>query len=285
MYSLLRALIIRNKKELFYLSLCCIIKDEAAYVEEWMRYHLSIGVEHFYVYDNGSQVPIKQTLKELNLLQYATVFEITGTRRQNKAYRHCIRAFKYTSRWIGFIDIDEFIVAKSTRGDLPLFLKDYEAYGGLGINWLIFGSGGRIEKSDKPQLESFLLRSEESFSPNLHIKSIVQPKRVRRLGSVHNFFCKKPYYCVNENYQLIDSPFSDPVSVSKIQLNHYYCRSLQEYNNKIKRGFADATRQRTLKEFYYHDDESNKVKDTVILEVLEYRNKLTGSSSPAKFQH
>ena len=35
----------------YFLSLCCIIKDEK-YLEEFIIYHHIVGVEHFYIYDN-----------------------------------------------------------------------------------------------------------------------------------------------------------------------------------------------------------------------------------------
>ena len=44
-----------------------------------------------------------------------------------------------------FIDADEFIVpAGADRpADLPALLRRYERYGGLGLNWRMFGSGAR----------------------------------------------------------------------------------------------------------------------------------------------
>lgn len=259
-------------KPKYYLSICCIVKDENSYLEEWMNYHLKIGVQHFFIYDNESILPIKNTLRELNLLQYATVTSIKGQSMQKKAYKRCLKTFGVLSRWIGFIDIDEFIVPKSTNGNMPLFLKNYEAYGGLGINWLIFGSGGHKQKTNQSQLMSFILRSDLEFSPNSHIKSIVQPQYVQSVVSAHAFIYKKELFCVNENFAPIDDAFSPP-SVDKIQLNHYYCRSLEEYEEKIKRGRSDdATLKRKLDHFHYHDQPSNKVRDTSICDILNHLN-------------
>src|SRR4029077_12293973 len=35
-------------------SICAIFKNEAAYFREWLEYNLLIGVDHFYLYNNGS---------------------------------------------------------------------------------------------------------------------------------------------------------------------------------------------------------------------------------------
>lgn len=56
----------------------------------------------------------------------------------------------------------------------------------------------------------------------------------------------------------------------KIQLNHYWCRSLEEHCEKVERGLADTTRRtRTIDEFYERERDANKVEDRTILEVLE----------------
>ncbi|MBS7563481.1 glycosyltransferase family 2 protein [Mucilaginibacter sp. Bleaf8] len=253
------------------LCICCIIKDENDYLSEWMNYHLKIGVKHFFIYDNESSIDIADTLKKLHLQQYATVIPISGKSMQMKAYQHFLKNFKMLSQWAAFIDTDEFIVPKSTKGDLPLFLKDYERYGGLGINWLIFGSSGLINKTNQSQLSSFTLRSDVTFSTNRHIKSIVQTKHVRWIDNPHYVIYKKGYFCVNENLQRVDGPFSD-TSVEKIQINHYYCRSLEEYQEKIKRGRSDdGDIKRRLEDFKRHDEPSNCIKDTAICEIYDCR--------------
>lgn len=250
----------------YEVCICCIIKDENAYLEEWINYHLKVGVEHFYIYDNGSRVPIAHTLKEIGLSQYTTVNTITGKAKQVKAYGDCIKRYGGTSQWIAFIDTDEFILPKNVSHQLPEFLKEYEPYGGLGVNWLIFGSGGHIKRTHRPQLESFTMRANESFHVNDHIKSIVQPRHVKSARNAHSFNYIEGKFCVNENFEPIEGANS-PTSVSKIQLNHYYCRSVEEFEEKMNRGIADTRNKRSMAQFEYHDVASNEVEDKTILEV------------------
>lgn len=252
----------------YYLSLCCIVKDENEYLAEWLEYHRKIGVEHFYIYDNGSKISVDHTIRTLNLSDYVTITYIPGRNKHIRAYGNCLRRFGNLSQWIGFIDIDEFIVPKTGNRDLKSFLGGYENFGGLGISWLIFGSNGHVKKPLGSQMESFTKRSEVTFLANKHIKSIVQPKYTKSAHKSHSFKYKPGFYCVNENYLPIEDAFSEP-SIDKIQLNHYYCRSLEEYHQKIKRGISDTKRPRLLDEFYYHDAESNKVEDDAILDVVK----------------
>lgn len=122
-------------KPTYYVSLCCIVKDEDDYLEEWISYHRRIGVEKFYIYDNESKIPIASTLAKLIEEKVVVVTDISGSAVQCEAYKLCLRKHGRKSRWMGFIDLDEFIVPKSTSGNLRLFLKDYEQYGAVGINW------------------------------------------------------------------------------------------------------------------------------------------------------
>ena len=37
-----------------YLSACTIYRDAAPYLAEWVEFHRLVGVERFFLYDNGS---------------------------------------------------------------------------------------------------------------------------------------------------------------------------------------------------------------------------------------
>lgn len=249
-----------------YFSICCIIKDENDYIAEWINYHQKVGVEHFYIYDNGSKIPVRETIAALNYSSIVTVVEMPGKTKQVPAYRHCLKYFGKRSQWIAFIDMDEFILPKTDDSDLRKFMQKYESYGGLGVSWLIFGSNGHTKKPAGQQLENFTMRSEFSFIANTHTKSIVQPQFVKSAFNAHSFKYLENFNCVNEHFEAIEDCFS-PNSVDTIQLNHYYCRSLEEYHQKVTRGNCDTKRARKLEAFYIHNRESNAVEDTEILKV------------------
>lgn len=249
-------------------SVCCIIKDENEYLEEWISYHLRIGVEHFYLYDNGSAIPILDTVRQLNLEKWVTVIEFPGISRQMAAYKDALWKFGKDSKWMAFIDTDEFIVIKTPNPKIVPFLKHHQAYGGLGINWAMFGSNGHLLKSSAPQSQKFTRRAQSGFHLNEHIKTIVQPKYVRTVRDPHSFKYPLGKFCVNENFEKITGPHS-PVSAEKIQLNHYYCRSREEFEIKIRRGRSDNVDiTRSMAEFDYADKHSNEVEDSTMGSII-----------------
>ena len=46
-------------------AICLLIKDENKYLHEWIDWYNALGIEHYYIYDNDSHIPVKDTLLEL----------------------------------------------------------------------------------------------------------------------------------------------------------------------------------------------------------------------------
>jgi hypothetical protein len=127
-----------------YASICAVAKDEDPYLVEWAEYHLGIGFEHIYVYDNGSAVPVRDTLRELVDAGLVTVVDFPSTvEQQLAAYADCLAVHGADAVWTAFIDIDEFIVPKSCD-DIRDFLDAYRDCGALGIHPL---EGLRLQRS------------------------------------------------------------------------------------------------------------------------------------------
>ena len=104
-----------------YLTVCAIAKNEGPYFKEWIEWHLSQGVDKFYIYDNESTDGTKDILKpyiEQGVVEYKYW---PGYRRQLAAYDDCLEHHRFDSRWIAFIDLDEFIVPVRDKS-IPDFL-------------------------------------------------------------------------------------------------------------------------------------------------------------------
>ena len=96
-----------------YLSIGCIIKNEGRYLREWIEYHLWAGVEHFYIYDNGSTDNTKEVLAPYILSGKVTYHYFVADReegdQQRRAYNDAISRYKRCTRWLALIDADEFL--------------------------------------------------------------------------------------------------------------------------------------------------------------------------------
>ncbi len=221
-----------------YLSLCLICKDENDYLPEWLDYHILIGVDRFYIYDNESKVSLRESLNDYIERGWVVVVDIPGKAMQLFAYDHCLQTFGPFTFWMGFIDTDEFLVTKTCL-DLKELLKNYEDYGGLAVSSLFFGSNGHHKRPAAGQIVSYTRRTHTTFKENELVKSIIQPSRVLIPRSPHDFVYKENTWCVNEGLLRVDLQ-RFPNYTEKIQLNHYYCRSEREIDQKLGRGNSGA---------------------------------------------
>jgi hypothetical protein len=257
----------------YAVAICCIVKHEDPYLPEWIDYHLEIGVSRFYIYDNESTIPVTTTLKDYIDRDIVVVEPIVGAKKQMEAHKHCLANYGSECEWIAFIDVDEFVVPKTGTGKLPDFLTAYKRFGGLGVHWLVFGSNGHLEKPQASQITSYTRRSLKNEGINGHIKSIVQPRYVKSVPKdPHHFKYRSGKYCVNENFQRINGAIAMHSS-NKIQLNHYFSRSLEEFKLKVARGRADSESKRTVDEFDIVNAFSNIIIDESIIELKLMLNK------------
>lgn len=235
---------------LYDLSIAAILKNEAPYLKEWLDYHLLAGVDHFYLYDNDStdnQAEVAAPYIKAGLVDY---FYLPGTAMQYAAYNDAVKRFKFQSRYIAFIDGDEFIYPKTNRSVIEVvdeILSDKENVAALGINWQCFGSNGQ-EKADYTRgvLERFTRRAPDNWTfinadnirdGNIWLKSIVNPRRIDYFADPHNAHYFGGFKVVNANGTQILNSASYPIDTDKIVINHFYTKSLEEFATKTVRGW------------------------------------------------
>ncbi len=217
-----------------YLGLCCIVKDETPFLEEWIAFHTLMGVESFIIYDNASAVPVAETIGRMIEPGYIKLFRIPGKAQQVPCYNHCLNEFGKDFFWLGFIDMDEFALPVSD-GDLRVLLSRYEKHAALGLNQMNFGTSGHKTRPEGLQIENYTMAMPEREDMNRHVKLFTRPKRTLGMTNPHIGEFKDGELPVNTSEIPIDGPFSIPPVWDKAQLNHYYYRSTQDYFNKLSR--------------------------------------------------
>src|ERR1700735_3351725 len=99
----------------YYYSICAIAKEEQLYLEDWLCSNLATGAEHFFIYDNGGSVPVKETLSKYVDAGIVSVIPFFGSSAQMPSYNHCLFNYGHTSKWIGFFDCDEIMIPQQTN--------------------------------------------------------------------------------------------------------------------------------------------------------------------------
>lgn len=241
-FFLLSSLILSGEQ--YSLSICAIFQDEAPYLKEWLEFHRLLGVEHFYLINHASQDHFKEVLLpyiQLGLVELKEEhargddfesFHII----QCKAYSDCLKEARGVSKWVAFIDIDEFILPIKDQS-LVDFLVPYEKYGALGVNWLMFGTSNIKEiPKEKLLIEALTSCTEKNYANNLYVKSIVRPTSASHFENPHQPKFFPGHYAVNTDRFAFEGKMSEYVLTNKLRINHYWTRDENYfYGKKIPR--------------------------------------------------
>jgi hypothetical protein len=185
----------------YFLSLCCIIKDEN-YLEEFIIYYTLLGVEHFYIYDNESNHKISERLNHYYFNRICTIIDFPGKIQQLNAYNNCIKNYGNETKWLIIVDGDEYIVLKKDDHKLLKdFLKDYRDYYAISINWVMFGTSFHNKIQEGFLIDNY--RYCES-GQNPHIKTIFKPEFVINIENPHYVIIKDPTKYVDPYKRIIN---------------------------------------------------------------------------------
>ncbi len=235
----------KQTKKKYNVSVCAIFKNEAPYLREWLEFNHIVGVEHFYLYNNDSDDNYIQILQPYIDSGLVTLIDWPGTQQQMPAYHDCIAKFAEETKWLGFIDIDEFIIPKQ-EDNIFNVLEKFSNYGSVAIYWRLFGSSGYIGRDVKGLVaEDFVV----CWPKYLDIgKCFYNTSFAVNINSAKNIFFGHKFWV---SVFGIDIPpvncfgkltFWEHDLVGNddfpIQINHYFSKSYKEYCLKKIRGDA-----------------------------------------------
>lgn len=238
---------------MYYISICAIIKDEDQYLNEWISYHLALGVDHVYLYDNGSTNPQQNCISEENLKHCTVIpYPKKDGNPQCECYFEFLKNYGSESKWVAIIDADEFIRAVDGTM-LPEFMKEYEEHDALYAGWITYNADGQLYNENRPVRERFHKTVE--YKKDLPCgKSIIRPEKVNRM-SPH--FPAPAWYgkqnVVDENHNHVFTPTCFEPPLNRIVIDHYFTKSWEEWQHKINRGTADNSFFRKKCEFFYYN--------------------------------
>lgn len=228
----------------YNVSICAIFKNEAPYLREWIEFNHIVGVEHFYLYNNNSEDDYQSILKPYINNGLVTLIQWPYNQKQMECYMDCIDEYAHETKWLGFIDIDEFIVPKS-NDSIYDFLQPFEKKAGsVNIYWKIFGTSGNMNRNLSGLVSedftvcwskhmdlgkcfyntAFGFAKKSKHSNQLHHKFWVNYKG-KDIPPVNIF----NHICVGNRNVAESQDFP-------IQINHYFTKSYKEYAMKRAKG-------------------------------------------------
>lgn len=274
-----------------YLSATTLFKDEERFLKEWLEFHRLLGIEHFYLYDNGSKDRVKVTeiLKpyiEKDLATYipweypydskAFDYSLKPNWPSNShlycqipQINHCLYKYGKESKWILAVDIDEYLCTTLTYDLFDIISKyDEENVGALEILGRWFGSSG-YSKIPKDLVIERYTRCQKD--PPIGLSECHKQSTGRRKACYPKCIFNTDHIQVASVHQAMCGERTLTIPHTDLVINHY--RSIS-YQKRIDHDFAndviDTDIHLLMKRYKIHQfilDRVGNVKEPVIVEI------------------
>ncbi|BBK31164.1 glycosyl transferase family 2 [Stella humosa] len=217
-----------------------IAKNEAPYIEEWVAHHYGIGFRRFVVYDNDStdgtgarlaRNPRLKGLVEVVPWPLAAYQDQATIGPQQPAYRHAMGRLGGEG-WVAVMDIDEFLVLKQDAS-VQAMLRRYRDLAALAIHWKVFGASGLADDDGRLVTERF-----HHAHPSDMVKTIARLDLLEQMY-VHHHITRDRVGASELRHPLYDPHALKQPSYRAVQINHYFTKSRQEWEEKRYRGRSD----------------------------------------------
>ena len=263
-----------------------IIKNEHQYLDEWIQYHLGIGVSHIFILEDtdsdshkeicnkyGNSVSLGNVIDVLDEVQRKEAKEIKELNKysvQHMYFRNGLNKIKklYSDKydWCFLIDNDEFITLENDGDKLEDVLNFYNNYEAFIMSWKWYGANGYINKPDysnKGVVETFIKEAEGKNSNQ--VKTCYKLKTFRNeFLYTHHHPTDKCNWC---NSDFIRDYYT--ATFSKIYIRHYVTKSWEEYVWKRKiRGYPWG-RERDFDYFFKVNTDMLPMKEELIRQIKD----------------
>jgi len=248
------------------LAVCAIFKDEARFLDEWIRFHAGIGVTQFYLYDNDSRDDFYDVLRPFIGRGLVTLRHWPRKPGQRSAYRDCLARHWRAARWIAFIDLDEFLFSPC-QVDIRPILESFSDVSAVFVHHVNFGSSGHQLPPPGPLVEAYTCCESPGHSQSG--KSIVNPCLARGVSQTHVLPLWRGVTRTSARVVISQVPVPPEVkrAFTTLQLNHYWSRSIQDLGDKVRRGDAVYGTDRDLDRHLQIERAMNEAVDTSIIPI------------------
>ncbi len=209
-------------------------KAENPYLREWLEYHLLVGVDHFYLYDqDGSEeaqailepyeragVVTRHPWTHFNGTKYDRPTRFYQKNKNHMAFAHCAKTYRHQFAWVMKIDVDEFLFPLQGEASLLPYLKsiDRTQIKGLQLPRYNFGDNGHQAKPNELVITAYTKREDV---PSNH-KDMANSRFL-----TDNRYCYSAHWWRYQWWKFGRMMKSD--QITGLRVNHYYTKSFEEY--------------------------------------------------------
>lgn len=230
--------------------ICAIAKQEERYLKNWCQWHLDIGFDRIYIYDNNDLDSDEEYEKFENIFPGRVEIRRARGLKANQITQYRSFCDDNIYKWVAFIDIDEFINFKEgTYSSIREFLETFPGKDAFILQWKCYHANKNIEPMGKPIYKYCT----EPISPKVRKDS-----RPENMNGWYKTISRSGL-ALDMNEHTVWSATTTPLKVSDclgndtnanyfkwrdgsedtVWVNHYIIKNIEDfYYNKYKRGHA-----------------------------------------------
>lgn len=262
------------------------VRNEGAFLLEWLAHHRAVGITDFLVFSNDCQDGTDRMLDRLQDMGWLTHVPNPGPWRGGPQWAALRRADRHplvrAADWLITFDVDEFINVKVGDRTLSALFAALPEATAIPLTWRMFGNAGIERFSDAPVTGTFTRAAPEVLYwpwQAMMFKTLYRNDGSYRRMGIHRPRRPDPDRLATQRWhdgaghrlpaafhrsRLFSDPGSDPFAL--VQLNHYALQSVESFVLKCDRGNSFQNSQPTTMD-YWVDRNFNEVTDDSILAV------------------
>lgn len=224
------------------------MRNEGAFIPEWIAWHRRIGFTHFLVYTNDCEDGTDRILDRLAESGLVTHRPNPPEGKKTVQWQALTRArhepVLMAAEWVMVADIDEFLVIHAGEGRLDDLMAAMPEAGAFAIDWRMFGSGGRVDFQPGLVGEQFTRAAPDVLVwpwRAVQFKTLFRNENLRQLGVHRPKFDGADPVWSDGNGARIRPPAGTVLThagprYGLAQVNHYALGSVEDFLVKADRG-------------------------------------------------
>lgn len=261
------------------------VKNEGAFLIEWLAHHRAAGFSDFLVYSNDCSDGTDAMLDRLAQMGWLTHCRNDGPYAKGPQWDMLKAAQDHpltrAADWVAVLDVDEFVNIHLGARALPDLLAALPDADAIALTWRLFGNNGVVGLQDAPVTHSFLHAAPATLGWPWRAQMFKTLFRGPRHGPYAKLGVHRPrnlregaaaprWYDGSGRAMDMDRQgnrvFSDYAqdNYAMVQLNHYPLGSVESYLVKADRGRANRDAS-SFDMGYWIERNLNEVEDRSIL--------------------
>lgn len=231
-------------KKKYRVALCTIFKNEEPYLKEWIEFHRIVGIDHFYMYNNNSTDDGEMVLRPYIDMGLVTLMPWAKNQAQLEAYQDGCKRAREETEWLGFIDIDEFVIPEKTTNIYDVLLN-FKKRPAVLLYWHLFGTSGWMDRNPVQLVtEDFTVAFPKIYRVGKcfwNTSYDIDFQSTKNNVFHHSLWCScegmkdiPPFNVYDEaafyNHHILKN------GRMAAHINHYFTKSFREYQQKKARG-------------------------------------------------